>query len=507
MTPDQAPSPTDLRGLFTRFVLLVLLPVVGLVGFGVMAIANERAAVEKRFQEQYAGRLHALAAHLAETVDAQAADLGSSREEQTPQIRLRFTLSGGQLTASEPLPQELHEALVASLVANAPPLGTVVVFPVAAGPARGLYAVRRDADGLRGAAFQESALAQAVATEGARLFPTDLARFTLVGPRDRLPLSTNPMRRLLEEVTSDRAEANPLSLPLPPPLSEWRITAQLPAADPIRTALWRNRVIYIAVLSLFYVVIAIGVAMTLRTITREMRLSRMKTDFVSNISHELRTPLTSIRMYAETLKLGRARTHEERETCIDAIFQESERLSAIAERTLDWARIEAGRRVFEEAPVDLCVLVRETVELFLARGTVARDRLSSTIDPGPLLIQGDRSALSQVVMNLLENAAKYTPHEKRIELRLKRDGRSVLVEVEDNGIGMSRADMRRIFERFYRADDLLARRTEGTGLGLSISRKIIDAHRGRITVRSRLGAGSTFTISLPSLASAPQSHA
>ncbi len=497
MTPDRAPTSTDLRRLFTSFVLLVLLPVIGLVGFGVMAITNERAAVEKRFQAQYAGRLHALAAHLAETIDTLASQLGEPTDRPSPLVRFRFDVAHGELTTSVPLSPMETSALQASLLANAPIEGSVVVFPVTTGPARGLYALRRDAAGLHGVSFQESALANAVQQQGTRLFRSDPARFTLVGPKELPALSTNPMRRLLEEVTSDRSEAGPLSLPLPPPLSDWRITAQLPSGDPIQTALWRNRLIYIVVLSLFYVVIAIGVIVTMRTISREVRLSRMKTDFVSNMSHELRTPLTSIRMFAETLKMGRARTEAEREACIDAIFQESERLSALAERTLDWARLEAGRRIFEDKPVDLEALVRETVELFVSRGTVQRDGLTLRVDGGSFRVRGDRGALSQVVMNLLENAAKYTPLEKRLSVRLRSDDRHGHVDVEDNGIGMSRGDMRRIFDRFYRADDLLARRTEGTGLGLSIARKIVDAHQGRITVNSRLGAGSTFTMSLP----------
>src|SRR5204863_9275340 len=113
----------------------------------------------------------------------------------------------------------------------------------------------------------------------------------------------------------------------------------------------------------------------------------------------------------------------------------------------------------------------------------------------------DRDAMAQVVLNLLHNAVKYTGDQKRIRLRARRAGRSVAIEVEDNGPGVRQQDRKRIFERFYRADDLLSRKTEGTGLGLAISKKIVEAHGGKIELDSQLGDGSVFSILLPAAAS------
>lgn len=488
-----------MRRLFTRFIVLVLLPVVGLVGFGVMAITNERAAVEMRFQQEYAGRLRAVAGHLAQTIDRVSERLDAPRPLQpSPDVKFDFRMAkDGTFTASRPLAPETAAALEAALRLNLPQGGLVALVPVASGPARGLYAVRRDDDGVLGLAFSEPGLAAEVESEGRRRFPGEPARFTLAGPREQPALSVNPMRRVLDELTSDRAEANLLSLPLPPPLSEWRISAHLPSEDPIRTALFRNRTIYIVVLSLFYVIIIVGVVMTLRGISREMRLSRLKTDFVSNLSHELRTPLTSIRMFAETLKLGRAPSKEEQDACIDFIWRESERLSQVAERTLDWSRIEAGRRAYDRQRVAPEKLVRDVLETFFAHSMLPREALSFTADPAVAEIEVDAGALAQVLLNLLENAVKYTPQDKRLAVRLRAGRRRVMIDVEDNGIGIARRDIKRIFERFYRADDLLARRTEGTGLGLSIARRVVHAHGGRIAVQSRQGVGSTFTVELP----------
>ncbi len=498
MNPPRPPDAAQVRRLYTRFVFLVIVPVVGLVSFGVMAIANERAAVEKRFSQEYAGRLRALAEKLAVTLEVEASRLSNPTPGPASEdVRFDFRVEHGVVQPAGTAAEALPAGLVADLRASAPADGSVALVPVASGPARGLYAVRRAGEALRGLAFREEGLAREVAREGRARFPTDAARFELSGPAQTDGDSSNPVRRLVEEITSDKSEANALSFPLPAPLTEWRITARLPAGDPIRTALWRNRTIYIVVLSLFYGLIITGIIVTLRGIWREVRLSRLKTDFVSNISHELRTPLTSIRMFAETLKLGRAATAEEREQCVDFIMKESERLSLITERTLDWARIEAGRRAYDRQPIAPQKLVGDALETFFAHARVAREDVRVTVEPALPEVFVDPGALGQVLLNLLENAAKYSGAIKQLAVRVRRAGRWVAIDVEDHGIGIARRDLKRIFDRFYRADDLLARRTEGTGLGLSIARRIIDAHGGRIAVHSRVGRGSTFTVELP----------
>ncbi len=488
---------TQVRRLLLRFIFLVILPVVGLVSFGVMAIANERAAVEKRFSQEYAGRLRALAESLAVTIEAQASRLSKPLPlPASADVEFDFAVDSGGTHTSRPLGRRLAPGLVADLRASAPADGSIALVPVASGPSRGLYAVRRQGSVLRGLAFSESGLAQEVAREGKKRFPTDAARFELSGP----PVdegSSNPVARLVAQITSDKSDQSALSFPLPAPLAEWRIQAVLPPGDPIRSALWRNRTIYIVVLSLFYLLIITGIVITLRGIFREVRLSRMKTDFVSNISHELKTPLTSIRMFAETLKLGRAGSAEEREACVDFILTESERLSLITERTLDWARIEAGRRPYDRQPVEPQALVHEAVESFLAHARIARESVTVAVEPGLPRIDVDPNALGQVLRNLLENAVKYSGDDKRIEISARRHGHRVVIGVSDNGIGLARRELKHIFDRFYRADDLLARRTEGTGLGLSIAKRIVEAHGGRIAVHSRAGQGSTFIFELP----------
>lgn len=505
----QTPVGLDVRRLISRFIILVVVPTVGLVAFGVLAINNERAAVEQRFKDQYAGRLRSLAEHLASTLESSAQRLNrESPSRPDPLVRFDFTFKEGVLESEPVRTEDVSTALAAALRGFVGPAdGSVALLPIQGGPARGLYAVRHVRNGkLAGLAFSEQGLATSVARDGASRFPGEVARFSLEGPKEAPP-NTGPLRAMIESATSDRGDPGLLSLPLPAPLADWKIVATLPGNDPVRSALWRNRTIYIVTLFVFYVVIAIGVVITLRGISREVQVSRMKTDFVSNLSHELRTPLTSIRMFAETLRMGRATTPEEQALCVDFIARESERLSLIAERTLDWARLEAGRRPFVREHIDPAVLIRRVVDGYLSHGTLDHESIHLELADRLPQVDVDTAAIGQVLLNLLENSVKYSGNDKRIVVRASRRRRGVLIEVEDNGLGIARKDLKRVFERFYRADDLLARRTEGSGLGLSIARRIVVAHAGKLTVRSQPGVGSTFSIFLPGAAAPKTSPA
>jgi signal transduction histidine kinase len=228
---------------------------------------------------------------------------------------------------------------------------------------------------------------------------------------------------------------------------------------------------------------------------RAYRLSRLKTDFVANISHELRTPLTSVRLFAETLRDGRAEGPEEVRECVELLSREAERLSRLLETLLDWSRLESGRAPLRVQSVDVPALFDSIAQTWRAQQLPAT--YSTRIEPGLPPIPIDAEAMAQVVLNLLHNAFKYTGPDKRIELRARREGRMIAIEVQDNGIGVRTQDKKRIFERFYRADDLLSRNTEGTGLGLAIVKKIVEAHGGRIELDTKAGEGSTFRILLP----------
>jgi signal transduction histidine kinase len=181
--------------------------------------------------------------------------------------------------------------------------------------------------------------------------------------------------------------------------------------------------------------------------------------------------------------------------CLDLLANETERLSLLVEKLLDWSRLESGRRNLHRERTELPALIDHVGEVFRAQQLGADYEV--TLDAGLPPVDVDRDAMAQVVLNLLHNAVKYTGATKRIRLRARRAGRGVAIEVEDNGPGVRPQDKKRIFEQFYRADDLLSRRTEGTGLGLAIAKRIVDWHGGKIEVESRAGEGSTFRVLLP----------
>jgi signal transduction histidine kinase len=234
-----------------------------------------------------------------------------------------------------------------------------------------------------------------------------------------------------------------------------------------------------------------------QTLRRHLRVARLKTDLVAAASHELRTPLASMRVLVDALladtELDRTRTRE----YLEMMAVENARLSRLIENFLTFSRLDRGRYPFAFVPADPAAIVTSAVE-------AVRDRLPATsaveVDVEPTLppVMVDAEAISTALVNLLDNALKYTPDQKRIAVRACRDGDGfVQFAVSDNGIGIPVREQRRIFRRFYRVDQRLARETGGVGLGLSIVELIARGHGGTVTVRSEPGEGSTFTMRVP----------
>ncbi len=246
------------------------------------------------------------------------------------------------------------------------------------------------------------------------------------------------------------------------------------------------------------VVLLGGLALVLRTMAREMRLSEMKNDFVSNVSHELRTPLASIRVFGELLRLGRVSSPEKTREYGEYIETESRRLTQLINNILDFSRIESGGRDYELEPADLEEIVADVIKTFEIRLRRSGFRIEVQGPSSPLPeIRVDRDAIRQALFNLLDNAVKYSGDGREIVVRLgRRDGRAV-VAVRDHGIGISRQEQQKIFERFHRVGTGLVHDVKGTGLGLAIVRHIVRAHDGEVSIDSELGAGSTFSIHLP----------
>lgn len=238
-------------------------------------------------------------------------------------------------------------------------------------------------------------------------------------------------------------------------------------------------------------------AWTLRDVSERARLERAKTDFVATASHELRSPLTSIKGFIELLGATNTENLTERQLeFIRIALQSTDRLVELVNDLLDVARIEAGEFEVQLRSSDLRPTVEEVAELMQPRLTEKRQQLIVEVRGGRPATLADPVRVRQIVTNLVTNAHLYTAEGGTITVRLEGDGRATRIAVADSGRGMSEDEVGRVFDRFYRGEPA-DRRGPGTGLGLSIVRSLIDMHGGSIAVDSRLGVGSTFTVTLP----------
>lgn len=240
-----------------------------------------------------------------------------------------------------------------------------------------------------------------------------------------------------------------------------------------------------------------GLYLVYANVRREMHLSRLKSDFVANVSHELKTPLALIRLYAETLEMGRVANAQRAHEYYRVISKESQRLTQLINNILDFSRIEAGRKEYSFQPTDVAHVVEDVIESYRFQIEQQGFALEVAISEGLPEVDADQEALSQAVINLVNNAIKYSRDDKWLRVAVSREGSALHVAVSDRGIGVARDQQKRIFEKFYRAEDSLVHETKGSGLGLSLVRHIMEAHGGEVKVESASGRGSTFTLVLP----------
>ncbi|MFQ5354208.1 MAG: ATP-binding protein [Thermodesulfobacteriota bacterium] len=233
----------------------------------------------------------------------------------------------------------------------------------------------------------------------------------------------------------------------------------------------------------------------LRDITEEKRVETIKKDFVANVSHELRTPLASIKGYSETLIESDADVKKQREF-LEIIDRHATRMSRIIDDLLILSRLESSAFTLVSATVDMRELINSTVKGCFKDAEDREVTIKAELPEVLPSVMGDRDRLEQVLVNLFDNAIKYTPAGGRVVVTARVQGPYVCVDVTDTGIGIPEDDISRIFERFYRVDKARSRALGGTGLGLAIVKHIIQGHNGRLEVKSRLGLGSTFSFFL-----------
>jgi signal transduction histidine kinase len=333
-----------------------------------------------------------------------------------------------------------------------------------------LYAFAFDYDALKEAIRETTTHAEAQDAE---------IRATLLGPEASPPAGTLSIRGLNPWMPSLSVAVGPID------------------PDSLGATKARRRAFRIGIIVIAVGMSVVGVVLTARLLNRELESARSKADFAANVSHELRSPITQIRLKGEALQLGLVDDDVERQAHYDAIVNESERLSRLVDNVLDFSSIEQGAKTYTLRREDLADIVTKAVES--GRSAIEGRGMTLEVDlPDDLpVVWADRDAIAQVVTNLLSNAAKYGADGKWAGVRARRVDGGVELVVADRGMGITKADHARIFERFYRSADPRVRRYRGTGIGLTIVRYIIEEHGGTIELESAPGQGTSFVITLP----------
>jgi signal transduction histidine kinase/tetratricopeptide (TPR) repeat protein len=245
------------------------------------------------------------------------------------------------------------------------------------------------------------------------------------------------------------------------------------------------------------VILIFGAGIIARTITHEMEVLKIKSDFVSAVSHEFKTPLTSIKALIERLKEGKVKDAEKMEQYFSLISQDADKLTRLVKNILDFSKIEEGKKEYEFAETDVTQLLRLQVETFRKGKFQKEIEMHTQIEEGIPPLYVDQEALSQAINNLLDNALKFSPGRKEIFVNLKRDKENVIIEVEDKGIGIPQDELGKIFEKFYQGKNAIRQSAKGVGLGLTLVKHTVEAHGGKISVKSKVGQGSTFSLIFP----------
>jgi signal transduction histidine kinase len=288
-----------------------------------------------------------------------------------------------------------------------------------------------------------------------------------------------------------------LTAPLGKFFPGWNIEIHFRDIDIFETTADKQKVIYLWTgLLAIAVMVAAGLLAT-KAVGKQIRINKLKNDFIATVSHELKTPLASMRVLVDTLLEGSYRNQQQVTEYLQLVSKENERLTGLIDNFLTFSRMERNKQAFDMTRTSPAAIARDAAEAVKTKFSMGQCRFDVNIHEDLPQVSADRDAMVTVLVNLLDNAYKYSYDNKQIELRVSPENSLVCFYVSDKGPGMSRRAVRKIFDRFYQADRSLSRQTEGCGLGLSIAKFIVDAHKGNISVESKVGKGSTFIVKLP----------
>ena len=293
----------------------------------------------------------------------------------------------------------------------------------------------------------------------------------------------------------------------PTTLYGWRLQVALTSAEELSANVERRRLFEAVMVGLSCVVVIAGMLVVLFAAERERRLSAMKSDFVANVSHELKTPVSLIRMFGELLHSNRVASEEKRREYLQIILNESDRLTALIDNVLDFAKLERKKFALEPSESDVGNVAARAVEVYRYRAEREGVDLDITIEPPSPRALVDERALELAIINLIDNALKYAKDGKRVVVEVGIRGQRAEIRVRDFGPGIPGDEQQRIFERFVRGRTTSTTSIRGSGIGLALVRHIAEAHGGKAWVESKLGEGSVFVIAIPLVKTVPEPEA
>ncbi|MCJ7484981.1 MAG: HAMP domain-containing histidine kinase [Candidatus Aminicenantes bacterium] len=439
---------------------------ISLVGEAIDAVlaGEEGAQVSDEFRAEYAGLKKLQSDRMEERAAA-----GLLRKEVIPELERRLSQSGAYISNPYRLSRNVGGRdllLLAAWIPDRTGEGTA-----------GIVGVQINNDHLLADVLSE-ALGNVQLNDGVEVVLADLAGRPLSEK-----ISTSKALPLVTEYFEDN---------FPP----WKIELFQTPAKGLEILDLRRNFYFWTILTLI-VVLAFGAFLIARTIGHEMEILKIKSDFVSSVSHEFKTPLTSIKALMERLVDGKVRDPGKMDQYFSIIAQDTDRLTRLVNNLLDFSKIEEGKKEYIFADTDVARIAAEQVEAFKKDQVQAGPEIRFEIIGDIPAVRADAEALSRALANLIGNAVKFTPPGKAIRVGLSSDGKNVVLDVKDEGIGIHPDEVGKVFEKFFQGKNALDQTVKGTGLGLTLVKHIVEAHGGRIFVESRLGLGSKFSMVFP----------